>query len=194
MLCPTTPSLPWVAWASLPHLHRYSAPLRLPAVPLGGCAGRSPSRYLACFTACVVSLTGACPGGSTHVPPGLVGTRSPSPGRPQGDRGLSHVPEFPLWLHAPLSDPGGVPHTRPIASGTAAFRSLDTVGFPLDPLLRAILLATTLRLAGLNHAAGLLATPGSVRPLAGRHAGALLTGWLNVRQVGLEPWRLAPTG
>jgi len=27
----------------------------------------------------------------------------------QGDRWLSHVPEFPLWRHAPLSaDPGGV--------------------------------------------------------------------------------------
>src|SRR2546426_12345213 len=30
MLCPTAPSLPWVAWASLPHFHRYYAPLRLP--------------------------------------------------------------------------------------------------------------------------------------------------------------------
>ena len=37
------------------------------------------------------------------------------------------------------------------------------------------------------HAAYLLATPGSVRPLTGRHAGSLLTGWLGVSQVGLEP-------
>ena len=42
-------SLPWVAWASLPHLRRDYAPLRLPAVPFGGFACRSPSRYLACF-------------------------------------------------------------------------------------------------------------------------------------------------
>jgi hypothetical protein len=33
MRCPTAPSLPWVAWASLPHLHRYYAPLRLPPCP-----------------------------------------------------------------------------------------------------------------------------------------------------------------
>ena len=48
-LCPTSPSLPWVAWASLPHVHRYYTTLRLPTVPLGGFACRSPSRYLACF-------------------------------------------------------------------------------------------------------------------------------------------------
>ena len=36
MLCPTAPSLPWVAWASLPHLRRYYAPLRLPPPRLGG--------------------------------------------------------------------------------------------------------------------------------------------------------------
>jgi hypothetical protein len=49
MLCPTAPSLPWVAWASLPHVPRYYAPLRLPPPRLGGFACRSPSRYLACF-------------------------------------------------------------------------------------------------------------------------------------------------
>src|SRR5262249_23677728 len=52
------------AWASLPHLPRYYAPLRLPPPRLGGFARRSPSRYLACFHAFVVSLTGSCPGGS----------------------------------------------------------------------------------------------------------------------------------
>jgi hypothetical protein len=36
MLCPTAPSLPWVAWASLPHLPRYYAPLRLPPCPSRG--------------------------------------------------------------------------------------------------------------------------------------------------------------
>src|SRR5438128_7000035 len=60
-----------------------------------------------------------------------------SPGPPlrscgQGDRWLSQVPELPLWLHAPLSDPGGVLDTRHTASRTAAFRRLHTVGFPLD--------------------------------------------------------------
>ncbi len=55
--------------------------------------------------------------------------------------------------------------------------------FPSIPL-KDILLSTTLHLSGLNHAACLLATPGSVRPLAGRHAASLLTCGLDVRQVG----------
>jgi hypothetical protein len=55
------------------------------------------------------------------------------------------------------------------------------------PSLRDILLSTTLHIAGLNHAACVLATPGFVRPLAGRHAGSLLTCWLDVSQGGLEP-------
>src|SRR5882672_12842440 len=43
-LCSTAPSLPWVAWASLPHLHRYDAPLRLPPCPSRGpsLVARSP--------------------------------------------------------------------------------------------------------------------------------------------------------
>jgi hypothetical protein len=90
-------------------------------------------------------------------------------------------------LSAATSDPGGVLHTRHSAPRTAAFRRLQTVGFPLDPALRDILLSTTIPISGLHHAACLLATPGFVRPLAGRHAGSLLTGWLGVSQVGLEP-------
>lgn len=121
------------------------------------------------------------------VTPGLLVTRSPFPGMVQGDRWLSHVPEFPLWRHAPLSDPGGVLDTRPCAPRTAAFRRLQTVGFPLDPALRDILLSTTIHISGLHHAACLLVTPGFVRPLAGRHAGSLLTCWLDVSQVGFPP-------
>ena len=52
------------------------------------------------------------------------------PGMCQGDRGLSHVPERPLWMPAPLSAPGGVLRTRQSAPRTVAFRPLDTVGFP----------------------------------------------------------------
>ena len=48
-------------------------------------------------------------------------------------------------------------------------------------------LTTTLSISGLHHAAYLLATPGSVRPLTGRHAGSLLTCWLGFSQVGLAP-------
>src|SRR6266446_565009 len=58
-----------------------------------------------------------------------------SPGPPfrvcrQGDRWLSQVPEFPLWRHAPLSDPGGVLGTCHDAPRTAAFQRMQTVGFP----------------------------------------------------------------
>ena len=45
---------------------------------------------------------------------------------------LSQVPELPLWIHAPIFDPGGVPATRHNAVGTAAFRFFNTVGFPFD--------------------------------------------------------------
>ena len=54
----------------------------------------------------------------------------PQPDCTQGDHWLSQVPESPLCMHAPLSDPGGVLHTRLVASRTAAFRPLHAVGFP----------------------------------------------------------------
>jgi hypothetical protein len=91
-------------------------------------------------------------------------------------------------MHAPLLDPGGVLDACLRASRAAAFRPLETVGFPLDPALRDILLSTTIRISGLHHAACILATPGSVPPLAETHAGSLLTCWLGFRQVGLEPF------
>jgi hypothetical protein len=50
-----------------------------------------------------------------------------------------------------------------------AFRRMHTVGFGLDAA-EAILLTTTLHIAGLNDAAGLLAPSGFVRPLLGWHA------------------------
>src|SRR5262249_10034561 len=128
-----------------------------------------------------------------RITPGPLVTRSPTPGMQQGDRWLSQVPELPLWTHAPLSAPGGVLPTRHTAPRTAAFRPVETVGVPLRTTGRDILLSTTLHFSGLYHAACVLATPGSIRPLAGRHAGSLLTGWLGVDQVGLER-ALAPTG
>jgi hypothetical protein len=39
--CPTSPSLRWVAWVSLPHPHRYYARLQLPLVRLGVLCSRS---------------------------------------------------------------------------------------------------------------------------------------------------------
>jgi hypothetical protein len=71
-------------------------------------------------------------------------------------------------MHAPLSDPGGILRTRHTAPRIAAFRRLQTVGFPLK-LLRDILLSTTIHISGLNHAACILAPSSFVRPLLGWH-------------------------
>jgi hypothetical protein len=97
-----------------------------------------------------------------------------SPGPPvrecsQGGRWLSQVPESPLCLHAPLSDPGGVLGTRLIAPRTAACRPLETVGFPLTTALRDILVSTTIPFSGLHHAACILVPSSSVLPLLGLH-------------------------
>lgn len=73
--------------------------------------------------------------------------------------GLACLPQT-----APLADPGGVLRTRHSAPRTAAFRPRDTVGFPLRTALRDILLATTLPIAGLHHAAGLRVPSSFVRP------------------------------
>ena len=55
-----------------------------------------------------------------------------------------------------------------IAPRIVAFRCLQTVGFYLDPA-EAILLTTTLHIAGLTDAACLLAPSSFVRPLLGWH-------------------------
>ena len=184
MRCPTAPSLPWVAWAAPPHVPRYDAPLRLPP-----CPSRSASRVargpesLAGFQRSWSPFPARRPVEAPGPRQGLWSAGPPFPARVQGDRWLSHVPELPRWTHAPLSDPGGVLDPRHRAPRTAAFQRLHTVGFPLTT--RVILSTTTIHISGLNDAACLLATPGFVRPLTGRHAGSLLTCWLDVSQVGL---------
>jgi len=135
----------------------------------GRFARRSRPESLACFRLFGVSPRGSCRGGSLHVTPGPLLARCPKPEMWPGDRGLSPVPERPLWLHAPLSDPGGVLDTCPGVSRTAAFRPLETVGFSLNPSLRVILLSTTIPISGRNHAACILVPSSSVRPLLGVH-------------------------
>jgi len=213
ILAPQSTGLPWsglVSSKSLPCLPPADALLDGAFPPVGRLGLTSPPSSVLCaattaalplsgsFTCrsfpdtLLASLVRGIPAGlvargKLQVTPGPLVSRSPFPALQQGDRWLSQVPEFPLWKHAPLSDPGGVLGTRHTAPGTAAFRRLQTVGFPLDDLLRDILVSTTIHISGLNHAACVLATPGFVRPLTGRHAGSLLTGWLGVSQVGLEP-------
>jgi hypothetical protein len=163
-------------------------------VPLGVLRLSLVPRYLACSSRSWCPHRARCRVEAPRQRQGLWSPGPPFRACRQGDRRLSHVPKFPLWRHAPLSDPGGVLRTRHTAPRTAAFRPLETVGFPLPTAWRDILLSTTLHFSGRNHAACILATPGFVRPLTGRHAGSLLTGWRGVSQVGLKPARLAPTG
>jgi hypothetical protein len=69
----------------------------------------------------------------------------------------------------PRSQTPGVSCARAcIAHRIVAFRRMPTVGFCLDPA-EAILLTTTLHIAGLNDAAYLLAPSSFVRPLLGGH-------------------------
>jgi hypothetical protein len=193
MLCPTAPSLPWVAWASLPHVPRYYAPLRLPPPRLGGFACRSPSRYLACFQGSwfpsrahdrVETLDHAR---AFDHPVPLSGYMvketggSPTfPSSPSGDMPRSQTPVVSCALA--IAHPGLLPSS-----------ACKLSAFPSRPL-KDLLLSTTIPISGLNHAACLLATPGFVRPLTGRHAGSLLTGWLGVSQVGFAPCGRSPTG
>src|SRR6266571_1754475 len=96
----------------LPLLTRYLVALVLLCVPCS----------------CKVRLRGASLLPAPGVFASLAGT--PLPDALQGHHGLSRVPESPLCMPAPLSDPGGILDTRLGASRTAAVRPLHAVGFP----------------------------------------------------------------
>ena len=70
-LCSTAPSLPWVAWASLPHLPRYYAPLRLPPCPSRGPSLVARSPIPCSLPSFVVSPQGSWPGESSRSRQGL---------------------------------------------------------------------------------------------------------------------------
>jgi hypothetical protein len=183
MLCPTSPSLPWVAWVSLPHFPRSYATLRLPPAPLGVLHWSLVPRYLACVSPCVVSPQGSWSGRSAQSPPGPLVTRSPSPGiasRSQGALPRSRVPPVKA---CPALRPRWCPAHAPS-------RAQDCC-LPAHAHRR---LPTTLHISGLNNTAYLLAPPGSVRPFTGRHAGWLLTCWLDLSQGGIEPHSAHPLG
>jgi hypothetical protein len=165
---PALPALPWVPWGAVPPLPRYYAPLRRPPAPLGSLRFSLASRYHACCTACVVSSAGSWPGGSAQVTPGPWGARSPTPAVGHGDRWFSHGLARPLGRHAPRADPGGGLRPCHTAPRTAACRRVHTVGL-CRAIAAAILLSTTLPIAGLQHAACRLAPSSCVRPWLGWH-------------------------
>ena len=136
--------LSWVLWASVPHASgpvilrplnlRYYALLRLPSsLPVGSLL--APDRYLgltrcASCSARLAPRSARSPSASNGKRPGVVCAGHPHSGDgSQGDGRFSRVPGLPLGTHAPLSDPGGVPSARLDADRTAAFRTLDPVGF-----------------------------------------------------------------
>ena len=142
---------------------RYYAPRRLPIALLGFLRSSLVPRYL--FLQFRFSL--------------VAGVPSPTPGFSLLDRfpltdlqethRLSQVPVLPPLAHAPLSDPGGVLYARLVASRTAAFRPLHTVGFPPLLRLRGYPLSTTIHISRLNDTACALVSLSLVLPLPGLH-------------------------
>ena len=95
---------------------RYYVPLRLP-LPISGRFAFAPFP----IPCCCLHLCPAVFGGSTpsrcgsHIARALVSCRYPSSSGllfVQGDNRLSQVRELPLYAHAPVVDPGGVPRAR----------------------------------------------------------------------------------
>jgi hypothetical protein len=129
-VCPASPSLQWVAWASLPHLPRYCAPLRLPTVPLGSLRVRSLPNTLSAPSVCVPS--GSQGIGSAPLAPGLLVNRYPSSSGSK-DKETGGSPKFPSFpsdgmLRSPQT-PVVSCLARLNASRTAAFHSRQSVGF-----------------------------------------------------------------
>jgi hypothetical protein len=129
-VCPASPSLQWVPWASVPHLPRYCAPLRLPAVHLGSLRFRSLPNTLSASSVCVPC--GSLGVGSAPPTPGLLVSRYPCSSGTV-DKETDGSPKFPSF---PSDDMLRSPQTpvvswplRPCAVRTAAFHSFHSVGF-----------------------------------------------------------------
>ena len=138
-LCPASPSLQWVPWASVPHLpsqhipdHRYYVQLRLPtALPVVLCYSLSFHSTLPCsLSLCPVS--GSLDGVSDRPAPGLLVCRYTFSSGLLTRRQIGSL-KFPSCphRHLPRSQTPVVSCLhRLILVRTAAFRSLHTVGFP----------------------------------------------------------------
>src|SRR5262249_60620581 len=128
----------------------------------------------------VVSHLGRRP--SSLTPPKETIAPPPFPGSP-------HAPM--LWSQTPV-----VSCTLAISpSGLLPSVPLHAVGFPLPVSREAILMTTTLPISGLNTGPAFLIHPASDSRYRAYPRTSLLTGWLDVSQVGLgsKP-RPAPTG
>ena len=152
------------------------------------------SRYLACFR-CVCGFPCGLVAG-VEATPSRQGLWSPGPPIRGCGKETDGSPTFPSYPFAymPRSQTPVVSRTLALARpGLLPSGACTPSAFPSGHL-RVILPSTTLRISGLNHAACILATPGSEHPFAAMHAGALLTGWLGFGQAGFELYRLSPAG
>src|SRR5947209_15107840 len=136
MLCPTAPSLPWVAWASLPHLRRYYTPLRLPSVPLGSLRLSLASRYLACFHSSWSPSRARDHGESSQDPARAFGHPVPHSGYLVKETGGS--PKFPS------SPCGDMPRSQtPVVSCALAMARPGLLQTPPTPVLRLCIIKPT---------------------------------------------------
>ena len=141
---------------------------------------RSP---IPCVLRAVCGVPAGLVGWSKRRSPGLVVTRSPSPGvasRRQMALPRSRVPPMQT---CPALRPRWCPAHAPYCAQNCCL--------PMPGNCR---LSHHVHVSGLHHTACLLAPPGFVRPFTGRHAGSLLTCWLDFHQVGLEPYGAHPLG
>ena len=200
-LCPASPSLQWVPWASVPHLPRYDDPLRLPRAHLGvvrfslsSPATLHRSSFLCPFSAERARVRGwsflSTPGVFYHH-----GRRSSFLTLHKETIGSPTFPGSPhehmLWSQTPV-----VSCTLALApSGLLPSVPLHAVGFPLPVSREAILMTTTLHISRLNTGPAFLIHPASDSRYRAYPRTSLLTGWLDVSQVGLgSKQRPAPTG
>ncbi len=199
--CPASPSLQWVPWASVPHLPGLQALARSPSVLCSATTATTPSRRPSVVPRSPIPwcdpLLHSQPGPRTTPPRWARRFSTPAPRSGTFPRSVVALPSSRVTpLNAcPALRPRWCPQHSPYRVQDCCLpRACNASAFPSRWHARAILLTTTIHISGLNDAACILATPGSIPPITGAHAGSLLTGWLGVSQVGLEPHSLSPTG
>jgi hypothetical protein len=171
-LCPASPSLQWVPWASVPHLHRYYARLRLPAALLRVLRSSLVPRYLACSLLFV----------SPHTRAGLaVRQKQPHQRRGSWSAGTPTPPAIsarrqqalPSSRVAPV---GACPALRPrwcpkdiaiTPPGLLPSGINKPSAFPPPASQRGYPNDHNCAISGLNHAACTLAPSGFAHPIAG---------------------------
>ena len=169
---------------------RYYVPLR-PPLPISGRFAFAPFP----IPCCCLRLCSTVSGGSTSSRCGSCVARALvapvplifRPFRVQGDSRLSQVRELPLYAHAPVSDPGGVPLARHLRCRDCGLPRSPTCR--LSPLSRIVLTDHHLAIfSGFSVAACALASPLlRTPPLRDRTSVPLLACWLCFDLAGFSP-------